>query len=146
MDRKYTLASLAWRKRQRNHRLLFGTPDRLIRLNWQVRLAAFKSGKIFGYERWRANTYGTIEWQIFVVQAPINGRPISRIPGIYPGATLLTSCHGKPNAKRMLAIFDELGERSDMSALSAHYWLKFGALFEQGFNPQNLLSKDASYV
>ena len=146
MDGNYTLATIAWRKRQRNHRLLFGTPDRMIRLNWQIKLAAFKAGQIFGYERWRANKYGTIEWQIFVVQAPINGRPISRIPSLYPGATLLTSCHGKPNAKRILAIFDELAVKGDMSALSSHYWLKFGTLFEQGFKPQELLKKDTSYV
>lgn len=139
MTYEYTLASIAWRKRQRNHRLLFGTPDREVRINWQNKYAAFRPGTIFGYERWRANKYGTIEWQIFVLQSQCKGRPVSRIPGIYPGATLLTSAHGKDSAKKMLAMFDELKENQDLSAYSFEFWMKFGALFQSGFQPSKLI-------
>ncbi len=146
MGDKYTLASIAWRKRQRNHRLLFGTPERLVRLNWQQRLAAFSPGQIFGYERWRANKYGTIEWQIFVLQAATNNRPVSRIPGIFPAATLLVSAHGKPNAKRMLAIFDELAASGKLEDLPAKFWLGFNTLFDVFPAPHHLIEKEPSHA
>lgn len=139
MTSKYTLASLAWRKRQRNHRLLFGTPDRFVRINWQTRFAAFRPGVIFGYERWRANKYGTIEWQVFVLQAQDTAQSVSKIPGIFPGAICLVSAHGKQNTKRLFLAFDKLQLRQDLSSLSAEFWFKFGVLFKAGFQPSDLI-------
>ena len=140
MTGKYTLTSIAWRKRKRNHRLLFGTPDRSVRLGWHNRLAAFLPDQIFGYERWRANKYGTIEWQIFILQAQKSGQPVSQIPGVFPGACVLASAHGKPNAKRMLSALDGLRHKAGIDALSAETWIQFGLLFDTGFDAGDLMA------
>jgi len=134
MAGEYTLASIAWRKRRRNHRLLFGTPQRWIRLGWHNRLAAFGPGEIFAYERWRANRYGTLEWQIFVLQSCRCGEQIDRLPGIFPGAKCLLSAHGKPASKRLLFLFDELAKHSDLNAFSDAFWARTGLLFQEGFD------------
>lgn len=124
-----TLVSIAWRKRRRNHRLLFGTPYRLIRLDWRRRLAAFNPGQTFGYERWQANRYGTQTWQIFVARTSATGERVSDIPGIRPGADLLFSAYGKTASKRALKLFDHLSETAALETLSECEWRQIGVLF-----------------
>ena len=64
---------IAYRKSRINHRLRFGSPVNEVRLGWHRKLAVFQPGQIFGYERWRADQYGTQDWRFFVLQAKARG-------------------------------------------------------------------------
>lgn len=130
MDTDLTLVSIAWRKRRRNHRLLFGTPVRWVRLDWHRRLAAFKSGDIFAYERWQGSQFGTSDWRIFVLQTAHSGQYASEVSGIFPGAIVLVKISGKDRCKRFLKLLDALKTNRDLSEYSAGKWRQISLLFE----------------
>lgn len=138
MSNNYTLASIAWRKRKRNHRLLFGQADRTIRLGWRNSFAAFKPGQTFGYERWRANKYGTIEWQIFVLKAGMAGEKIARVPGTHPGAHILLSAHGKPASKHLLGLLDVISVQEKLAEIEEETWLKISTLVRAKVDPETI--------
>ena len=106
-DNTLTTVIIAYRKNRFNHRLIFGEPALKIRRGWRREFAAFTPGRIFGYERWRANKYGTQDWRLFVCEA-VNGGAITRLPGIHPGARLLASASGKSRVTRLFTAFDDL--------------------------------------
>lgn len=141
MSDELTLVLLAWRKRRRNYRLLFGEPERIIRLDWQRRLAAFAPGSIFGYERWDGNKFGTQSWVIFVAQAVPAISPVSAIAGVKPGAELLLAQYGKPACKTFLSLLNEAQERSALNHLQPSDWRVFGARLASGFDATNLLKR-----
>lgn len=126
MSDKNTLVMLAWRKRRRNHRLLFGEPQRRIRLDWQRSIAAFQPGDIFGYERWEANKFGTQHWSIYVAQAGQHSNALTVMPGVKPGAVLLTKMWGSDACKRFLKRLDMLRAQSTLSQISATKWRLIG--------------------
>ncbi len=117
-----TIVSIAWRKQRRNHRLLFGSPREIVRLDWRRRLAVFETDQIFGYERWRANQYGTIVWQIFVIKAGGPGDRLNEVSGIQPGAEILLSAHGKAAAKRALDMFGVVSEFMPLDEVPEQLW------------------------
>jgi hypothetical protein len=135
MASELTTVSIAWRKRRRNHRLIFGAPYRWVRLDWRRRLAAFTPGQIFAYERWRANKYGTQSWQIFVVKAGRHKTCVQRIPGVFPGAELLLAAYGSTASKRLLKCFDQLGKTEPLERISEHRWKQISYLKEAGLWP-----------
>lgn len=117
-----TIVSIAWRKKRRNHRLLFGTPRDLIRLDWRRRLAVFDEGQIFGYERWRANQYGTIDWQVFVIKAGRPGCEISAVNGIQPDAIILLAARGKTATKHTLEMLNLISLNMALIDVSEEIW------------------------
>ncbi|WP_339636732.1 DUF2840 domain-containing protein [uncultured Hyphomonas sp.] len=123
-----TLVSVSWRKNRRNHRVLFGAPRRWIRLDWRRRIAVFQPGDIFAYERWSGDRFGTQSWQVFVLQACTPGSGLQVLPGIKPGAEILVSAHGKPAAKRLLALLDRLECTRKLGHMSEHDWRQIGLL------------------
>lgn len=125
-----TTASVSWRKKRRNHRILFGEPIRWVRLDWQRKLAVFQPGQIFGYERWRGDKYGTQLWQIFVVRAVPSGQSAERIPGVRPGAETLLSAQGKDRAKRALKLIEQVKIHTDDCALDVERWSMIANRFE----------------
>lgn len=129
-----TLVSIAWRKRRRNHRLLFGTPYRWVRLDWRRRCAAFKPGQIFAYERWRANKYGTQSWQVFVVKTISTTGSGQRIAGVMPGGELLLSAHGAAASKRVLKTFDQLSDVCPIDSISENRWRQIACLQSTGLS------------
>ncbi|MEO0883037.1 MAG: DUF2840 domain-containing protein [Pseudomonadota bacterium] len=128
MANNLTAVSIAWRKRRRNHRLLFGTPYRWVRLNWRRRLAVFQPDQIFGYERWHANKYGTQSWQIFVVKAVSPTMLTQRIPGIMPGGELLLFADGPTASKCLLKTFDRLAKSDPLELFSECRWRQISCL------------------
>ena len=129
MAHELTTVSIAWRKRRRNHRLLFGKPTRWVRLDWRRRLAVFEPGQLFGYERWRANQYGTQEWQIFILKAAKANTRICQIPGVLPGADLLLSAHGTTGSRRLLKVLDHVSETIRLDVLSEMSWRQIACLW-----------------
>lgn len=139
MAHDLTVVSIAWRKRRRNHRLLFGAPLHMVRLDWQRRLAAFRAGDIFAYERWQGGKFGTVEWHIFVLQAGHAGEQVSKVSGIFPGAIVLAQVSGKERCKRFLSLLDELKSQRELSDYSAGKWRQFSLLFEMTHNTTSML-------
>lgn len=84
-----TRVSLAHVEQRIDLYLRFGEPTRTIRLDRWRRVAIFSPGALFCRIRWHANDYGTIRWQLMVMQACTPLDAAQRIPGVLPGARLL---------------------------------------------------------
>lgn len=132
-DRALTTVSVSWRQKKRNHRLLFGTPLRWVRLDWRRRLAVFEIDQIFGYERWTSGQYGTLQWNVFVLQAGAPGDDLTAVSGVRPGARILLSAYGKDRAKRAIAELEALRLVSPVDEIGAERWSVLGSRFMAGF-------------
>ncbi|MFT3780342.1 MAG: DUF2840 domain-containing protein [Ottowia sp.] len=88
--------------------LRFGEPARIVRLDRWRRCAVFLPGAVLCRIRWQANDYGTIRWQLMVMQActPLDGA--QRIPGVQPGARLLLHAEGDGQVRAVLERIDAI--------------------------------------
>ena len=88
--------------------LRFGEPARTLRLDDWRRCAVFLPGAMLCRIRWQANDYGTIRWQLMVMQAcmPMDGA--QRISGVQPGARLLLHAEGEQSVRAVLARIDAI--------------------------------------
>ena len=120
---EFTLVEDIYARNSCHHRLRFGSPDHVIRLDKTKRMMAFRPGKAFGYIRWTRNRYGTQNWQLIIAQANSSGR-ISEYPGLYPGADIWFRARGKSAVKRALAWLDKVEKRSDipLENLPESFW------------------------
>lgn len=117
-----TAVILAYRKNRLNNRLIFGTSDFEVRRGWHRKLAVFRAGKIFGYERWRGDKYGTQDWSLSVCET-MNGGAFTQIPGVMPGAKLLLQTRGKTKTKRALTCIDALkADQTELENRPAMLW------------------------
>ncbi|WP_366523843.1 DUF2840 domain-containing protein [uncultured Algimonas sp.] len=127
-----TVVVVQYRKKRLNHRILFGTPVREYRLGWRRSLASFLPGQVFGYERWRANRYGTQAWSIAVGRACAPSG-VTFVEGIHPGLDLWLHAIGKTRVKR---VFDALSAFRDVgikpSELPERRWRALNLANEQG--------------
>ncbi|HCG0858637.1 TPA: DUF2840 domain-containing protein, partial [Pseudomonas aeruginosa] len=64
-----TRVSLAYLEHRFKLYLRFGEPARTLRLDDWRRCAVFLPGAMLCRIRWQANDYGTIRWQLMVMQA-----------------------------------------------------------------------------
>ena len=64
-----TRVSLAYIEPQFKLYLRFGEPARMLRLDRWRRCAVFLPGAMLCRIRWQANDYGTVRWQLMVMQA-----------------------------------------------------------------------------
>ena len=65
--------------------LRFGEPARTHQLDRWRRCAVFLPGAMLCRIRWQANDYGTVRWQLMVMQACTPLDAAQRIPGVQPG-------------------------------------------------------------
>ena len=88
--------------------LRFGDPARIIRFDRWRRCAVFTPNAVLCRIRWQANDYGTIRWQLMVMQAcmPMDGA--QRISGVQPGARLLLHAEGEQSVRAVLARIDAI--------------------------------------
>ena len=84
-----TRVSLAYIEPRFKLYLRFGEPARTLQLDRWRRCAMFMPGAMLCRVRWQANDYGTIRWQLMVMQAATPLDATQRIPGVQPGACLL---------------------------------------------------------
>ena len=145
MSDDFTLVFIAWSKKRRNHRLIFGRPAKHIRLDWQRSLAAFKPGDIFAYERWEANKYGTQHWSINVLQAGAEGEQFLKLPGVKPGAHILARRQGVEACKAFFTIFDTLRTNSVLEAITPSDWHRIGHRLSVDIKPEYIL-KDMGFI
>ena len=117
-EERMTLVIESYRKKRRNHRLLFGVVDLSIRRTWHRRMLGFRPGRVFGYERWMANIYGTQRWSIVVCRATTDMR-FARLPGVLPGAEVWLEARGQTQVTRVFAALDAM-KAADISPEHLH--------------------------
>lgn len=141
MSDKITLVLQSWKKRRRNHRVLFGVADRSVRLDWQRSIVAFRPEQIFGYERWDANKYGTQSWTIDILKSARPDQQISRVRGVKPGAVVLASLRGGVKCRAVLNIIDKLESTGDIARLGNTEWRLIGSEIQDGLRPESPFSR-----
>lgn len=118
-----TRVSLAYIESRFKLYLRFGEPARTIRLDRWRRIAAFLPNTVFCRVRWQANDYGTIRWQLMVMQAGTSVDTVQRIPGVQPGACLLLHAEGENRVRAVLERIDAIEALGIApSAASPAYW------------------------
>lgn len=126
-DAPLTRVSLAYVEQRINLYLRFGEPARIVRLDRWRRVAVFLPGALFCRIRWQANDYGTIRWQLMVMQACTPLDAAQRIPGVLPGARLLLHAEGEPAVRVVLTQFDAIEALGIVLAdVSPAYWHTLG--------------------
>ena len=103
--------------------LRFGEPARIVRLDRWRRSAVFLPNAVLCRVRWQANDYGTIRWQLMVMQACTPLDAAQRIPGVRPGARLLLHAEGENQVRAVLERIDAI-EALGIAPASASpaYW------------------------
>jgi len=109
-----------------NHRLRFGVPQLVTKLDNYRSVAAFSPECIFGYIRWQRNEYGTILWQLIIAKTVQDGR-IQEIAGVYPGASILVNVSGVNAVKQALKRLDywEKQAGGELSNIPETRWRHF---------------------
>ena len=109
-----------------NHRIRFGTPDKIIKLDKYRKLACYEKGRILGYIRWRANEFGTQDWRFYILKTESSG-VLTRVPGVSPAVKLLAFFNGPQSVKRALKAFDKVEAETEggLNSLSESYWMTF---------------------
>ena len=122
-----TRVSLAYVEQRINLYLRFGNPARTVQLDRWRRCAVFLPTAIFCRIRWEANDYGTIRWQLMMMQAATPLDVVQRIPGVQPGARLLLHAEGDANVRAVLERIDAI-EALGIAAIdvSPAYWRTLG--------------------
>lgn len=108
MSEPFTRVEIAFYREHLNHWLRFGAPDESQDLDRRRSLAFFKTGRVFGYVRWRANEYGTQDWRFTIVKTVAPSLLLSRIEGVDPGGEVLLLATGNTKVKRALLQIDVL--------------------------------------
>ncbi|MBB2929837.1 DUF2840 domain-containing protein [Paraburkholderia silvatlantica] len=122
-----TRVSLAYVEQRIDLYLRFGEPSRIVRLDRWRRVAVFQPGAIFCRIRWHANDYGTIRWQLMVMQACTPLDAAQRIPGVLPGARLLLHAEGEAAVRAVLTQLDAIDAQGIAPAdVSSAYWRTLG--------------------
>ncbi|MBU9681834.1 MULTISPECIES: DUF2840 domain-containing protein [Burkholderia] len=122
-----TRVSLAYIEQRIDLYLRFGEPTRIVRLDRWRRVAVFLPGALLCRIRWQANDYGTIRWQLMVMQACTPLDAAQRIPGVLPGARLLLHAEGEPAVRAVLAQLDAIEAQAIAPAnVSPAYWRTLG--------------------
>ena len=107
--------------------LRFGEPARTLRLDHWRRCAVFLPGAMFCRIRWQANDYGTVRWQLMVMQAGTPLDDMQRIPGVRPGARLLLHAEGENAVRVVLERIDGIeGQGIAAIDVSPAYWRTLG--------------------
>ncbi len=122
-----THVSLAYIEHRFKLYLRFGEPARTLRLDRWRRCAVFLPASLFCRIRWQANDYGTIRWQLMVMQACTPLDAMQRIPGVQPGARLLLHAEGENQVRAVLERIDTI-EALGIAAIdvSPAYWRTLG--------------------
>ncbi len=118
-----TRVALAYIDQRFDLYLRFGEPARIVRLDRWRRCAVFLPNAVLCRIRWQANDYGTIRWQLMVMQActPLDGA--QRIPGVQPGARLLLHAEGDGQVRAVMERIDAIEARGIAPvAVSPAYW------------------------
>ncbi|MGK4341609.1 DUF2840 domain-containing protein [Ectopseudomonas oleovorans] len=117
-----TRVALAYIEHRFKLYLRFGEPARTLQLDRWRRCAVFLPNAMLCRIRWQANDYGTIRWQLMVMQTATPFDAVQRIPGVQPGARLLHA-EGDASVRAVLERIDGIEALGIASAAtSPAYW------------------------
>ena len=122
-----TRVALAYVDQRIDIYLRFGEPAHIIRFDRWRRCAVFLPNAVFCRIRWQSNDYGTIRWQLMVMQTctPLDGA--QRIPGVRPGARLLLHAEGENAVRAVLERINGIeGQGIAAIDVSPAYWRTLG--------------------
>ena len=118
-----TRVALAYVDQRIDIYLRFGEPAHIIRFDRWRRCAVFLPNAVFCRIRWQSNDYGTIRWQLMVMQTCTPLDDAQRIPGVQPGARLLLHAEGENQVRAVLERIDAIEALGIASAaVSPAYW------------------------
>jgi hypothetical protein len=118
-----TRVALVFVAQRMNVYLRFGGPISIRTIDARRRVAAFTAGSVFCRIDWRANDYGTTQWQLAVLQAVRPGEPMQRMAGVVPGAALLLCAEGAYDVHAALRLIDSIeAQRIDPADIPERYW------------------------
>ena len=122
-----TRVSLAYVAHRLNLYLRFGEPAYYVQRDRWRRMAAFRPASMFCRIRWEANDYGTVRWQLMVMQACTSLDAAQRIPGVRPGARLLLHADGEQQVRATLSCIDAIEALNIVPTdISPAYWRTLG--------------------
>ncbi|HCI5738320.1 TPA: DUF2840 domain-containing protein [Klebsiella variicola subsp. variicola] len=122
-----TRVALAYIEHRFKLYLRFGEPARTHQLDRWRRCAVFLPDAVLCRIRWQANDYGTIRWQLMVMQTATPLDAVQRIPGVQPGARLLLHAEGDANVRAVLERIDGIEALGIApAAVSPAYWRTLG--------------------
>ncbi|AIG04189.1 MULTISPECIES: DUF2840 domain-containing protein [Gammaproteobacteria] len=122
-----TRVSLAYLEHRFKLYLRFGEPARTLPLDRWRRCAVFLPGAMLCRIRWQANDYGTVRWQLMVMQTATPLDAVQRIPGVQPGARLLLHTEGDANVRAVLERIDGIEALGiALIDVSPAYWCTLG--------------------
>lgn len=122
-----TRVSLAYIEQRINLYLRFGHPARTVQLDRWRRCAVFLPAAIFCRIRWESNDYGTVRWQLMVLQACTPLDAMQSIPGIRPSARILLHAEGEQKVRSVLAQIDTIEAlHIEPADVSPTYWRTLG--------------------
>ena len=122
-----TRVSLAFLEHRFKLYLRFGEPARTYQLDRWRRCAVFLPNAVLCRVRWQANDYGTIRWQLMVMQACTPLDAAQRIPGVQPGARLVLHAEGENQVRAVLERIDAIEALGITPAgASPAYWRTLG--------------------
>lgn len=123
-----TRVALAYIEHRFKLYLRFGEPARTLQLDRWRRCAVFLPNAVLCRIRWQANDYGTIRWQLMVMQTATPLDAVQRIPGVQPGARLLLHAEGEANVRAVLELIDGIEALGIApAAVSPAYWRTLAA-------------------
>lgn len=101
-----TDVELYWQKGRIERWIRFGqfAQERII--DSRRRTVSFAPGSIFAFVRWAANEHGTIVSRIDILRAVDRAKPISTVPGVWPGGEILLRLAGWPKVEQALKAID----------------------------------------
>ena len=103
--------------------LRFGQPIRVVPIDRWRRCADFAPHTIFCRVRWVANAYGTIVWQLAVLQTAAPQSTMRHIAGVLPGAVPLLQVTTEGRVQQVLQLIDTIEAHAISPVdVSPHYW------------------------
>ncbi|ENZ81619.1 MULTISPECIES: DUF2840 domain-containing protein [Caulobacter] len=129
---------LLWLDGQIERWIRFGRSAEERFIDRRRRVVAFAPGAIFGFVRWRAGDYGTVESRIAVLRAVRPGEPFTTYPFVAPGAEVLLNLSGWSRVQMVLDAIDAI-ERIGLSAaaVAPDHWRHIGARVGVGLPPRS---------
>ncbi|MBV7460300.1 MULTISPECIES: DUF2840 domain-containing protein [unclassified Acidovorax] len=119
--------SLAFVEDRVNVWLRFGQPTVEVVLDRWRRVAMFMPGTVCCRVKWIGNIYGTVLWQLLVLQAPSPFEDAQRVAGVLPGARLLLRADGEVQVKAVLAAIDAIEVLGiNPCTVASTYWRTVG--------------------
>jgi hypothetical protein len=133
-----TQVELLWLEGQIERWIRFGrsAAERLI--DRRRRIVEFAPGSVFGFVRWRAGEYGTVESRIAILRAPKAGEAFTTYPYVAPGAEILLNLSGWARVQTVLGTIDAIERLGlDPGGVAPDYWRHVGARIDVGLQPRS---------